>query len=681
MLEKQKSIKNKFILFIIGILVVTFGTSMFIVINMVAKQDKDLVYSELGELSGRRAEEINTKLSNFQQLANALTYTMEEYDYENANRNEVNNILENLLENSSGILGVYTAFEPNTFDKNDESNKGVAGNSELGRFIPYWTKSDNTTSLTELAGMDTDEWYQVPYATGEFTVFEPFLYEGQLMISFVNPIRVKGNENNTIGVAGCDIALDFMDELAAEVSFFDNGYGLIVSNKGVYMSHPTNKEWIGTKNIEETNLAGTSTQQLLNNISAGKKGVFQYKANDTGEKYILFYSPVATGKYSFLAIVPLKEVHSGINSLISVMIILIVMFIIVGILMAVFLATRIAKPIENALDLTQAIANGDLNYKIEKTSNDETGLLIDHMNIMKDKLGAIIGEVRNGASNIGSAGKEMHSTSQNMSQSANQQAASIEEVSSSMEEMGANIQQNAENAGQTETIATNAAKEIRQGSEATNTAVISMRNIAEKIKIINDIAFQTNILALNAAVEAARAGEHGKGFAVVAAEVRKLAERSKVAANEIDELSKNGVAVAEKAGDMLNNIAPEIEKTAKLIQEISAASLEQNKGAEQINSALQEVNKTTQENVTASDRIALNAKGLSDQSDLLLEAVSVFKLEKQRNTMKTYQAKQNVPMPESSSAKQPRKSTTFNNDSGVSINLDKNIPDDDFQSF
>jgi len=154
-----------------------------------------------------------------------------------------------------------------------------------------------------------------------------------------------------------------------------------------------------------------------------------------------------------------------------------------------------------------------------------------------------------------------------------------------------------------------------------------MKSIAEKIGIIDDIAYQTNLLALNAAIEAARAGEHGKGFAVVAAEVRKLAERSQVAAQEISSVASSSVHLAEKAGKLLDQMVPNIRKTSDLVQEITAASEEQASGVKQINGAVTQLSKTTQTNAAASEELAATAEEMNGQVEQLEQAVAFFKLE------------------------------------------------------
>jgi methyl-accepting chemotaxis protein len=276
-------------------------------------------------------------------------------------------------------------------------------------------------------------------------------------------------------------------------------------------------------------------------------------------------------------------------------------------------------------DVVTQVANGNLAVHIALKPND-THSLLAAVTRMRDQLAQIITEVSSSADALSSASEEVNSTAQSLAQGASEQAASVEETSASMEEISASIAQNNQNASVTDGMAQKAARDALSGGQAVASTVGAMQKIAERIGVIDDIAYQTNLLALNAAIEAGRAGEHGRGFAVVASEVRKLAERSQIASQEIGTLARETVVAAEEAGKLLEDMVPSIRKTADLVQEIASASSEQATGVGQINTAINQVSQTMQHNASASEELSSTAEEMSGQAIRLQEAMTYFKL-------------------------------------------------------
>jgi methyl-accepting chemotaxis protein len=289
-------------------------------------------------------------------------------------------------------------------------------------------------------------------------------------------------------------------------------------------------------------------------------------------------------------------------------------------------------PLTETMRVLGALENGDLTQTASVDCKGQLKSLCESVNNTSLRLAQTMAEVSEAANAIASASEEVSATAQSLSQAASEQAASVEETSASVEQMAASISHNTENSKVTDGMATKAANSANEGGEAVRATVAAMKQIAQKIGIIDDIAYQTNLLALNAAIEAARAGDHGKGFAVVAAEVRKLAERSQIAAAEIGSVASSSVELAERAGRLLDEMLPSIRKTSDLVQEITAASEEQSSGVAQINTAVCQLSMTTQQNASSSEQLAATAEEMSGQAQQLQLAMDFFKMAINANT-------------------------------------------------
>ncbi len=287
---------------------------------------------------------------------------------------------------------------------------------------------------------------------------------------------------------------------------------------------------------------------------------------------------------------------------------------------------HLAAPLGKLRDCAVAFAAGDFTRRADLSRRDELGELARAVDALGEKIADVAARIREAADNVAEGAGHVSSAAQGLAQGASEQAAMVEEIAASMAAIAQSIEASAAGAAATEAIATKAAEDAKGGGEAVRGAVSAMKDIADKIGIVEEIARQTNLLALNAAIEAARAGEHGKGFAVVASEVRKLAERSRVSAASISSLSATTAAIAQKAGDMLDAMVPDIRRNAELVRDMAAAGAEQNAGGRQVSKTMQDFDGIIQQNATASEQLASTAETLSEQAGQLREALAFFRI-------------------------------------------------------
>jgi methyl-accepting chemotaxis protein len=310
---------------------------------------------------------------------------------------------------------------------------------------------------------------------------------------------------------------------------------------------------------------------------------------------------------------------------------------------AFLIARSITRPLKEAVNIADVIAQGDLTPIIESQAKDETGQMLQALKTMKESLTTIVSEVRSNTDNIAIASQQIAAGNSDLSSRTEQQASTLEETASSMEELTATVKQNAENAKHANQLAANASGIAVKGGEIVGQVVHTMtlisassRKIVDIISVIEGIAFQTNILALNAAVEAARAGEQGRGFAVVAAEVRNLAHRSAAAAKEIahlidDSVDKvdTGAKQVNQAGKTMDEVVAAVKGVTDIMYEISAASKEQSAGIEQVNQAIIQMDEVTQQNAALVEEASAAAESMRAQAQDLAKIVRVFKLPEQ----------------------------------------------------
>ena len=478
---------------------------------------------------------------------------------------------------------------------------------------------------------------------GSTSISDPIDSNGQIVFALAAPVY---EDRQIVGAIVAIHDNDVLTNIIKEVKEGRTGHAYIINQNGTIVAHPDQQKVVDQENIIESSKTNKDLQELAElhqKMINGESGLEEYRYD--GRVHYLVYSPVTGTKLSLALTVPKNELISIVYTLLNEIVVSAVLLLAVSIVLTLFfMRLAVVKPVKSMVTVAESIANGDLNVYPEyvEGAKDEVCRLQNAIAVMTDKLNYLISEINQASEQVSMGAKQLSDSSMALSQGATEQASTIEELTASIEEMSYQIKSNAESAEKANQIATQSRDNATQGKQdmmdmlqAIGDINESSRNISKVIKVIDDIAFQTNILALNAAVEAARAGQYGRGFAVVAEEVRNLAIRSANAAKETSEMIEGslnkaqiGAKIAQKTADSFNKIIDGFSNVADLVENISTSSSELAAGISQINQGLMQFSQVVQINSATSEEGAASSQELAGQAELLKQLVNRFKLRK-----------------------------------------------------
>ena len=437
------------------------------------------------------------------------------------------------------------------------------------------------------------------------------------------------SQGNLMGIIYINIDLGKVNsDFISNINF--DGDITIANDKGIIMLS-SNKDRIGTSLPYVYDITKTTSEGVIES----------YVFGNNKNKRSAAYKNISIMPWSVIFANYNSQIYKDIRGIIFRTSTIVPFFIILACFVVALYIKTITKPLISLVLFAKEISQGNLIYEHKNINrDDELGILANSFFNMRDVLLDIIMKVRVSADEITNSARELSKDSEDLSRRTDSQASSLQETASSMEEMSSTIISSANKSVDGNKMMINSKASIEhagsiildtvQNIEEVNEASTKIKNIT---KIIEDIAFQTNILALNAAVEAARAGDQGKGFAVVASEVRNLAQTTQSSVKDITDLVDNAydkiikaTESARESQEIFNDIQDKIDVTSKLMDDISTTALEQQSGVQQVNKAITDMDAVTQQNAALVEHTSASSASLLNQAEELVNAMSFFKI-------------------------------------------------------
>lgn len=453
------------------------------------------------------------------------------------------------------------------------------------------------------------------------------------MTSIACPVTWSGE---LVGIVGCDVSLASINERIRQLRATPNGYACLISYGGKLVVHPDSSR-VETS-IAEDKFGDYTGAELLQRVQAGEFFSIDATRNTTGEARWAAFAPIQIDNsptpWSLNIIVPYSDLYERSRTLLLSLVLMSLGGLVLLVLLTSSFASRISLRVKRSVQFAQEIGEGHLHVTIDDNSTDEIGVLSHTLTNMAEKLEHIFLGIQAAAQDISAGGEVMQGNATSLKEASANLVNASEDMSDSVERVADSIDVSNESAQQAKLTVLEVVDIIKKGDATSQKATEVMNHVAKRIKIVDDIANQTNILALNAAVEAARAGEHGRGFSVVAIEVRKLAERSKVAAADIVQLTTTSLNIVESVRSIMSTLAKEIQSTADRAEAIALANIRQQVEADRIRTSVAQLKTISHENDASSQHLLSYSGELIALSDKLRSLIETFYRMPPSNTQK-----------------------------------------------
>jgi len=683
-MQKKIGLKGKLLLSICSILFISLAISISVITTKAYKSSKEESLGKTMAMTRHFGAQVQLEMEKAMDSARTVAQALTGFKQHGQvpEREVLNIMLRQILEDNPEFLGVWTVWEPDALDGRDKEFAGQKGHDDTGRFIPYWNRVGGM-HIEPCVDYENGTYYTKPMSTGKEVVMEPVTYEiGGKDVTVVSACIPIKHDGRVLGVVGADFSMDKMRELVLGIKAYESGYGSLVTDTGTIVAHPI-PEMVG-KNIKEF-----VSSQTLAAITRGEEAVEVLTSPKTGNAVEFVFAPVNLGRtgvaWNIAVGAPVDEIMANARSQrnISIIIGLITM---VLLFVAIFYIAGavIVNPVKQVLaglnDIVQG--EGDTTKRLKVTSHDELGDLARAFNLFMEKfqglltvisqntdsvdkasgsLADLAGGLSTGADDTSEKSRSVAAATEEMNTNINSVAAAMEEastnitmVASATEEMNATINEIADNSEKARSVAGEAVSKTDSAKDhmtELGSAALEIGNVTETI---NDISEQTNLLALNATIEAARAGEAGKGFAVVASEIKDLARQTAEATKEIKKKIDGVQSVAQSSvleiqdvarvivdvNDIVTTIASAVEEQSIATSEISGNIGNASQGvievgenmsqvsvaSSEIASEIAHVNVSAEEMSTSSSQVNDNAANLADLAGKLKEILGTFKI-------------------------------------------------------